>query len=57
MSLFFGVSLIKLEFTLGFISKDSGGTSNKIWVLKNADSFSIYKKETTAKSKIRSDKL
>ncbi len=26
-------------------------------ILKNADSFSIYKKETTAKSKIRSDKL
>ena len=35
----FGSNLIKLEFTFGLISKASGGTSNNIWLSKNAAIF------------------
>ena len=36
---FFGRSLIKLEFTLGLISNDSGGTSNRTSLSKKAEIF------------------
>ena len=35
----FGLNLMKLELTLGLISKASGGTSNNIWVSKKQDSL------------------
>jgi len=39
MGLNLGMSLMNEDWTLGLISKDSGGTSNKIDVSNNAEIF------------------